>query len=454
MTGQIRTDHSAAADPDFGSSEVVQVTRDLIRMNTTNYGAGRAEGEDEAADYVRALLEEVGLHCQLLQPEPGRTSLITRWAGQNPDAPALMLHGHLDVVPADPDTWSVDPFSAELSDGVIWGRGAVDMKGMDAMILASVRDMIRRGEQPHQDVVIAMFADEESGSTLGSDWLVKERPDLLAGVTDAISEVGGYSIDVAGQRAYLLQTGEKGVLWLELTAEGTAGHGSQIHTDTAIVRLADAISRIGRAQWPVSLTDTTAGTLERVRALAGLPPDADPGTVTDATGFGARFIAPSLRNVVNPTIIRGGYKENVVPERASAFLDVRCLPGQQAHVLERIGDLAGPGIRIDIKLKSDAVENPFEGDVVAQIIKTIAEHDPQAQVLPYLLPAGTDNKQLAKLGIRGFGFAPLKLPADFDYPSLFHGVDERVPTDALIFGQRVLSDLLRTYRVQRNEHVR
>lgn len=445
MASSARSDVSAVAS-EADPREVIRMTQDLIRMNTTNYGTGRAEGEDEAADYVRALLEDVGLRCELFRSEPGRTSLVTRWPGQNRDAPALMLHGHLDVVPADSGNWTVDPFSAEVRGGAIWGRGAVDMKGMDAMILASVRDMIRRGEQPHQDVVIAMFADEESGSTLGSDRLVKERPELLAGVTAAISEVGGYSIDIAGKRAYLLQTGEKGVLWLELTAEGTAGHGSQIHTDTAIVRLVEAISRIGRAQWPVSLTGTTADTLDRVRALAGLPPETDPAAVVDATGFGARFIAPSLRNVVNTTMISGGYKENVVPERASAFLDIRCLPGQQTQVLERIRELAGPDVHIDIKLESEAVESPFDGGLVEQIITTIHAHDPEAEVLPYLLPAGTDNKQLAKLGIRGFGFAPLKLPADFDYPSLFHGVDERVPIESLIFGQHVLADLLRTYR--------
>lgn len=428
------------ADP---SAEVIQITRDLIRMDTTNYGAGRAEGEDEAADYVRALLEEVGLDCQIFQDEPGRANLVARWPGRHPDAPALMVHGHLDVVPADPGNWAVDPFAAEMLDGVIWGRGAVDMKGTDAMILASVRDMIRRGEQPHQDIVVAMFADEESGSTFGSDWLVTEHPELFEGVTNAISEVGGYSIDIAGKRAYLLQTGEKGVLWLNLTAEGTAGHGSQVHSDSAIARLAEAVARIEQAQWPISLTDTTAATLERVRELAGLAPDAEPDVITDATGFGARFIAPSLQNVVNTTMINGGYKENVVPERATAFLDIRCLPGQQSEVLQRVRELAGPDVRIDVRHESEAVEHPFEGDLVEQIIRTIHQHDPDAEVLPYLLPAGTDNKSLSRLGIRGFGFAPLRLPTGFDYPSLFHGVDERVPAESLIFGQKVLTDLLR-----------
>ncbi|MFE7560160.1 M20/M25/M40 family metallo-hydrolase [Kitasatospora sp. NPDC057500] len=432
-------------EADLADTEVVRIARDLIRMDTSNHGPGKAEGEAEATDYCRALLEEAGLRCQVFEAGKDRTNLVARWPGRDPGLPALMVHGHLDVVPADPADWSVDPFGGEVRDGMLWGRGAVDMKGTDAMILASVREAIRRGEQPRRDIVLCLFADEESGCAHGSAWLVDEHPHLFEGVGNAISEVGGYSVDIAGRRAYLLQTGEKGALWAKLTAEGTAGHGSQLHDDNALVRLAEAVGRIGRTTWPVTLTDTTAELLERVRLLAGLPLGTDPSRIAEAAGFGARFIKPSLQNVVNVTMFNGGYKANVVPERAGAVLDVRCLPGHRDAVLDRIRGLAGPGVRVDVETDLPALENPFDGDLVGRIAETLRRHDPDAEVLPYLLPAGTDNKPLSRLGIRGFGFAPLRLPADLDFPSLFHGVDERVPLDSLVFGREVLTDLLLGY---------
>lgn len=425
--------------------EVVKIARDLIRFDTTNYGAGRSQGENEAAEYVRALLEEVGLACKLFEPEPGRTTVVARWPGVDPTLPALMLHGHLDVVPAESSDWSVDPFGGVIKDGMLWGRGAVDMKDMNAMIIAAVRQMIRGGEQPRRDVVLAFFADEEAVSVLGSVWMVDNHPEVFAGVGDAISEVGGYSVDINGRRAYLVQTGEKGLLWLRLHATGTAGHGSQINDDNALVTLAEAVARIGRAPWPVSVTETSEALLAGIRDLAGLSADTAPLSVATAAGYGARFIAPGLRNVANVTLLDGGYKENVVPGHASALIDVRYLPGQRESVLETIAELAGPGIRIDIETDMPAVETPFEGPLVTAMIQSLGRLDPQAAVLPYLMPAGTDNKPLSRLGIRGFGFAPLRLPADLDFPSLFHGVDERVPLDALRFGQDVLTDLLRTH---------
>jgi acetylornithine deacetylase/succinyl-diaminopimelate desuccinylase-like protein len=280
--------------PDPGLGEVVRITQGLIKLDTSNFGVGNARGEAEATDYTRTLLGEVGLECSVFESDRGRTNLVARWQGANPDAPALLLHGHLDVVPAEPEDWTFDPFGGELRDGEILGRGAVDMKGSNAMMIAAIRQLIRRGERPPRDIVIAMFADEESGGEFGSAWMVKEHPQVFAGVTDAVSEVGGYSIDIAGKRTYLLQTGEKGALWLTLTAEGRPGHGSQLHEDPAIVRLADAVAHIGSERWPIELGATTVDLFERVRDLAGLPADSDPESISQATGFGARFITSSI----------------------------------------------------------------------------------------------------------------------------------------------------------------
>ena len=236
---------SAAAPSESDLDETAIIARDLIRFDTSNYGDGKAEPEREAAEYVAARLRDLGLEPELIDSDPGRTSVVARVAGEDRERGALVVHGHLDVVPAIADNWSVDPFGGVIKDGMLWGRGAVDMKNMDAMILASLGDILGSGRKPSRDLVVAFFADEEAGGVRGSAHLVKTQPELFAGATEAISEVGGYSIELGGKRAYLVQTGEKALLWLTLRARGTAGHGSQINGENAVTRLAQAIARIG-----------------------------------------------------------------------------------------------------------------------------------------------------------------------------------------------------------------
>ena len=250
--------------PDSALPEVVAVARDLIRFDTTNHGGGRAAGEREAAEYVGAYLETLGLTPEFYEPIPRRTNVMARVPGRNPDKPALVVHGHLDVVPAIADDWSVDPFAGEIRDGMLWGRGAVDMKDMDAMILTSVADILRSGEQPERDLVLAFFADEENGGVEGSALVIRDKPEWFAGATEAISEVGGYSIAVGDRRAYLLQVGEKALIWIRLVARGRAAHGSSFHRDSAITKVATAVAALGRTDWPVQLTDTTREMIARL----------------------------------------------------------------------------------------------------------------------------------------------------------------------------------------------
>ena len=429
--------------------EVVDLCRDLIRIDTTNPGDGTGPGEREAAEYVVGLLQDVGLEPELFESEPGRANVVVRLEGADPSRAALVVHGHLDVVPAHAPDWSVDPFAAELRDGLVWGRGAVDMKDMDAMVLAGVRQMVREGRCPARDVVLAMFADEEAGGRLGAHWAVEHRPELFAGATEAISEVGGFSVDVAGQRVYLLQTAEKGLAWLRLVAEGRAGHGSQVNADNAVTRLAEAVARIGRHAWPLQLTPTVRALLEGVADLTGLPFDPeDPGAVdalVDALGAGpARFVGATLRHSTNPTRLAAGYKENVVPGSATAAVDGRFLPGLSEEFDATVAELAGPHVRIEDVVRDTGLEVPFEGGLVDAMVAAVLAEDPGAHVLPYMLSGGTDNKSMSRLGMAGYGFAPLRLPADLDFAGMFHGVDERVPVDALRFGTRVLDRLLTT----------
>lgn len=428
--------------------EVVAICRDLLRIDTSNYGDDSGPGERTAAELVMGLLTEVGWEPELIESSRRRASVVLRIPGTDPSRPALVLHGHTDVVPAAAADWSLDPFGAEELDGMLWGRGAVDMKDMDAMILAVVRDMGRTGWRPPRDVVVALLADEENGGKLGSHWLVDHRPELFAGATEAVSEVGGYSVEIDGRRAYLLQTAEKGLAWLRLVADGTAGHGSQVNTDNAVTRLAGAVHRIGEHAWPLHLTGTVRQLLTGVAELTGttFDPEDEDGIrrLVDALGPVKKFVDATLRPGSNPTQLDAGYKANVIPGGATAAVDVRFLPGQEREVMDTLNRLAGPGVRFEDIHRDVALEVPFEGDLVDAMVAAIDAEDPGAVVLPYMLSGGTDNKALSRLGITGYGFAPLRLPADLDFAGMFHGVDERVPTDALVFGCRVLERLLRT----------
>ena len=423
-----------------------RIARDLIRFDTTNYGEGRSNGETEAAEYVGALLEELDLIPQYFESAPGRTSVIARVPGANRDKPALVVHGHLDVVPADPANWTVDPFAGEIRDGMLWGRGAVDMKDMDAMMIASLQDILRSGRLPERELVVAFFADEEAGGIFGAHWVVENHPEVFTGATEAISEVGGYSVMVGDSRAYLLQTGEKALVWVRLVAKGTAAHGSRVMHDNAITKLAEAVAKIGRQSWPVRLTDTTEQLVAELARLLGVDPQRlGPEEVVLATGTASGFIQGTLRTTTNPTVLHAGYKHNVIPDRAEALIDIRTLPGEEDAVLAQVRELVGDEIEVQVVVRDVGLENPFSGELVETMVAALQAHDPGAPVLPYLLGGGTDNKSLSRLGIAGYGFAPLKLPADLDFPAMFHGVDERVPLDALVFGRKVLTDLLLTY---------
>ena len=428
-----------------GLSRTATLAQDLIRFPSVNWGEGKSDGEAEAAGYVEAVLRGMGLEPRLFEPAPGRVSVVARVEGERP-GPGLVLHGHTDVVPADAANWTVDPFSGEVKDGLLWGRGAVDMKDMDAMMLASLETILGSGRRPARDLTVAFFADEEAGGVLGSHWVVDHHPELFAGAAEAISEVGGYSVSLGGRRAYLLQTGEKALVWVRLTTRGPAAHGSRLIRDNAVVRLAEAVAAIGRKDWPIRMTTTTTTLIDELGRLLGVDPQqAGPDAVALATGSASGFLLATLRTTTNPTVLTAGYKHNVIPDTASALVDIRTLPGEEEAVLAEVRELIGPDVEIETVHTDVGLENPFEGPLVDKVIALLGEHDPGAPVLPYLMSGGTDNKALSELGIAGYGFAPLQLPPDLNFPAMFHGVDERVPLASLDFGTRVLTDLLLTY---------
>jgi acetylornithine deacetylase/succinyl-diaminopimelate desuccinylase-like protein len=445
MLEGMSTPHSdAPGQRDYDpASEVVELCRDLIRIDTSNYGEAEGPGERKAAEHVATLLDEVGIESTVVERTPGRTSLVARWGDTFSDRDALLLHGHLDVVPAAAEDWQVDPFSGEVQDGYVWGRGAVDMKDFDAMLLSVVRARTRAGQVPDRPIVLCFTADEEAGGHHGAQVIVEDHPDLLEGCTEAVGEVGGFSTTVRGRRVYLVEAAEKGMAWMKLTARGRAGHGSMINTDNAVSRLTAAVARIGAHEWPVRLTPTMEVLLATVADIAGT--EATPENARDLIeefGGAARMLGAVISNTTNPTMLDAGYKVNVIPTEATAHVDGRFLPGFEDEFFATLAELTGEGIDIDFVSHQQPWETPYDGDLVAAMNRSILAEDPDGIVAPYLMSGGTDAKHFRKLGMRSYGFAPLRLPADLDFTALFHGVDERVPVDALEFGARVFDRFL------------
>ncbi|MFF8971146.1 M20/M25/M40 family metallo-hydrolase [Streptomyces sp. NPDC014995] len=425
--------------------EVVRFTSDLIRIDTTNRGGGDCR-ERPAAEYAAELLAEAGVEPTLLERTPGRTNVVARVEGTDPAADALLVHGHLDVVPAEAADWSVHPFSGEVRDGVVWGRGAVDMKNMDAMILAVVRAWARHGIRPRRDLVLAFTADEEASAEDGSGFLADRHAALFEGCTEAVGESGAYTFhDGGGRRIYPIAAGERGTAWIRLTARGRAGHGSKVNRENAVTRLAAAIARIGEHAWPLRLTPTVRAALTELAALHGIDSGLDDvDALLEKLGPAAKLVEATVRNSANPTMLDAGYKINVIPGEAVAYVDGRYLPGCEDEFRATLDELTGPDVDWEYQHREVALQAPVDSPTFARMRAAVEEFAPEGHVVPYCMSGGTDAKQFSRLGITGYGFAPLRLPEGFDYQALFHGVDERVPVDALHFGVHVLDRFLRT----------
>lgn len=432
--------------------EVVDLVSSLIRFDTSNTGElETTKGEEDCARWVAEKLREVGYTTEYVEAgAPGRGNVFCRLKGADPDRGALLIHGHLDVVPAEPADWSVHPFSGAVKDGYVWGRGAVDMKDMCGMMIAVARHLKRNDIVPPRDLVFAFVSDEEHGGTYGCQWLVDNRPDLFDGITEAIGEVGGFSLTVptkdgGERRLYLIETAEKGLSWMRLTARGRAGHGSMVHDDNAVTEIAEAVAKLGRHQFPLVLSESVEQFLAAVSEETGY--DLDPnspdleGSIAKLGGI-ARIVGATLRDTANPTMLKAGYKANVIPATAEAMVDCRILPGRKEAFERELDALLGPNITRTWERDLPSVETTFDGDLVDAMNAAILAVDPDARTVPYMMSGGTDAKAFVRLGIRCFGFAPLRLPPELDFAALFHGVDERVPVDALQFGAKVLEHFL------------
>jgi len=433
-----------AAEREELHSDAISICQTLIRIPSVNFGEGKGDEAAVAAKVVD-LLKEVGISSRIYESAPGRCNVIAHIKGQDEGRSGLVVHGHLDVVPANAEDWSVEPFSAQIKEGMIWGRGAIDMKNMDAMIIAIFRMWARKGIKPPRNIVLAFFADEEAGSLFGSRWMVANHPEVFAGCTEAISEVGGFSVTVAGgKRLYFIEAAQKGIHWMKLSASGRAGHGSMMNPENALTRISEAVSKIGNYEWPQRYTKTVKILFKKIAEVTGKKYDErDLRPLLDEIGPMARMIGATLQNTANPTMLDAGYKANVIPQSANAVIDGRFLPGLESELNETIRQIIGPDISIETITHDIALETDFDGDLVEAMNQSILRFDSEGIPVPYLMSGGTDNKALSELGIIGYGFSPLQLPPDLDFMALFHGVDERVPIEGIKFGVNVLEDFLR-----------
>jgi acetylornithine deacetylase/succinyl-diaminopimelate desuccinylase-like protein len=415
----------------------------LIRFDTTNNGGGDAKGERAAAEHVAVLLDKAGAAPTILERTPGRGNVVGRIQGTDPGQPAVLVQAHLDVVPADPADWTIHPFAGEIHDGYVWGRGAVDMKDMCATVLTVLHDWATTNRRPARDVVIAFVADEEDTGADGAHWLADHHPDLFEGCAVAIGESGGFTHHANGIHLYPVATAERGTAHLRLTATGRAGHASRRNSENPVTHLIGALSRLAAHRWPIQLTPAVQAFLERTTAALGTALDlSDVDGCMAGLGAAAALAENTIRASTTPTMLAAGYKVNVIPSTATAQVDVRTLPGTEADVLATIDELLGPGITREFVGHQQAVQAPIDTPWFTAMADALRAEDPAAVVVPYCMGGGTDAKAFTTLGIDCYGFAPLWIPAGFDYRAMAHGVDERVPVAGLGFGVRVLDRFL------------
>ncbi len=427
--------------------EVTRYLQDLVRFDTTNPPGN----ETPAAEYLAGILKREGFEPLVLESVPGRGNLVARLKGNGRAAP-LLLMAHLDVVPAEAEKWEHPPYSGDLAGGYVWGRGTLDIKELVAMELMVLLLLKRQACRLGRDVILMANADEEAGGKFGAGWIVKEHPDLIQ-ADFAINEGGGFGMDILDRRFYACQVAEKGTARFAMRTRGRAGHGSQPHRDNAILRLAEAVQKVGNADLPVHVTNTVRLFIEGIagrveRQYAGLVRDLlDPRRYHRTMqrlpiddGLRSMFYA-MLHNTVTPTMLAAGSKINVIPSIAEARCDARLLPGQTAHDLAReLQPVVGRDVEIEFLDDTVAIESDFKTPLFSTISHVMARYAPDATVLPYLVVGATDARHVSKLGTRVYGFSPMVGPtAELDR---VHGHDERISIENLVFGTRVLYDVV------------
>lgn len=427
----------------------IDILQQLIRFDTTNPPGN----ELPAILWIRELLAANGIDSQIYEPRPQRANLIARLKGQG-NAPPLLLQGHVDVVTTEGQDWSHPPFEGVISNGFVWGRGAIDMKGEDAMFIRAFLNAHQQGINLPGDVILLMLADEENTGRFGAKYMVDEHKDLFKDVKYALGEVGGFSMDLAGQRFYPIMVAEKQICWMRLTIKGPGGHGSMSHRGGTMAKLGTILTTIDKKRLPVHITPATRQMISGLAEGSSFPtsmvlrlllnPLFTDGLL-DLLGDNGKLFDPLLHNTVNATIVHGGHKANVIPAEIKLDIDGRLLPGYKPQDLIReFRALIGEDTEIEVMEHDPGPPEPDMGlfPVLADVIK---KHDPAAKPIPLILPGVTDARFFAELGIQTYGFTPLKLPTDFPFSILAHAADERVPVDAMGFGTNAIMDVMQRF---------
>jgi acetylornithine deacetylase/succinyl-diaminopimelate desuccinylase-like protein len=426
----------------------VELLRRLLRFDTSNPPGG----ERECIDWIKGLLEQLGCEVRLFAQEPERPNLVARLQGRG-SSPPLLLQGHVDVVAARGE-WQHEPFAGELADGYVWGRGALDMKGGVAMMLAAFMRAKARGVQPPGDVILCLLADEEAGSPLGADFMVREHPELFDGVRYSIGEFGGFTMDVAGRRFYPIMVAEKQLCWTSATLRGPTGHGSMPIRGGAMGKLGRVLHTLDRRRLPVHVTPVARSMVQAIAAdvpaklalpLRALLVPTLTDRLLDAFGERGRIFDPLLHNTVSATIVGGGDKVNVIPDTIALSLDARLLPGFTPEQL--FAELrALTGVEMDFEIGQ---HDPLAGEPDLAMFDTLAgtlrELDPSAKAIPMLLPGVTDGRFFSRLGIQTYGFLPMQLPPELPFMQLIHAENERLPADAVEFGTSAIERVLERF---------
>lgn len=427
----------------------LELLRDLIRFNTTNPPGNEAA----CAEFLADRLRDAGLEPELLSPLPGRGNVVVRLRGTG-KKPPLLLGAHLDVVGADPERWSHPPFAAEIHDGYVYGRGAIDMKNMAAMSATTLMLLARAGVKPERDLIFAGVADEEVGCDHGSGWLVDHHPDKVR-AEYALGELGGFTLHLNGRTFYPIQVAEKGICWIRARVRGRPGHGSIPIPENATVRLAEAVARVGRGRMPMHLSEPVRRFVEALAAhqplaarqvLRLLLHRASANTILDKIlpdRSTANVFNALLRNTVSPTVLRAGSQTNVIPGWAEVELDGRIALGSSAsELLAELRALSGPDLEFEVIKEAPPTETSPDTEVFRMLGETVRDHDPNGVPIPYVIPGFTDAKSWSRLGTRCYGFSPVRFdPAhNVKFSELYHGDNERIPVDGFQFGLRMLFD--------------
>ena len=404
-------------------NEALDILRALVRLDTSNPPGN----ERVAADLIASSLGVHGIASVIRESAPTRANLVARLAGAEGARPALLLSSHTDVVPVEPSGWTHEPFGGETHQGCIWGRGTIDMKSKGAMDLVLVSALKRAGAVPNRDIILAAVADEEAGSDLGAKFLVERHPELVrAGWV--LNEVGGFTLHVGRRRLYPIQVAEKGFVTIKMTVTAPPGHGSMPRKETAIAKISALITKIVNTPMRRNITPL----MKRTLADLGLPED-DPGPL----------LRPMLSNTVSPTILRAGYKDNVIPGEASVVLDGRTLPGEDPEsFMAELREIVGPEPKFELVKTAPPAETSPETELFELIRQHVEAADPGARAIPWMTPGATDNKFYARLGSQCYGFSPVKLHSHMPFGSLFHGNDERLPIDGFFWGLKVYAEVV------------